>query len=274
LLYLANLFCMDPFKHINSELEKHSESIYVGRDLVESQLPLHEHPRSQMLIVENGIGHLKTNLSTYFIPSKHYIWIPKGFEHRVEFKPGKLIIKTIYFNDEQDLLHPFYGRVGIYTLGALLKEMLYYTHEWLGLISGESLRYEFLLTIKHLLPQISNTPLKIELPHTSDKRLASLLEFLALHLEQNLSLSFLAEKFGYSVRNLTRIFDKELQVSYMQYLKTLRAIHAMELLTNGKKNVTEAAYLVGYTSLTAFSNSFKEIVSIRPQEFKQLFQKV
>jgi quercetin dioxygenase-like cupin family protein len=54
-----------------------------------------------MLIVENGVANLRTYAANYYVPSGHYIWIPLNVEHAVEFTSEGVIIKTIYFNNEE-----------------------------------------------------------------------------------------------------------------------------------------------------------------------------
>jgi transcriptional regulator GlxA family with amidase domain len=137
----------------------------------------------------------------------------------------------------------------------------------INLTQNEDWRHKFLLTVKHLLPRITVNTINIVLPITNHAKRLPLLNYMAVNLDNNLSITFVANKFGFSVRNLTRIFEQELHSSYLQYLKLLRVIKAIELLTVLRKNVTETAYLVGYTSLAAFSNSFKEVVQIRPKIF-------
>ncbi len=269
-IILSQIEIMQLFARIDSEIKNNEGAIFVGRDIVLGQIPLHQHQQHQMLIVENGIAHLKTPLSSYYVPSKHYLWIPKGTDHWMEYNIGKPLLKSIYFTEGPDTPEHFYNSLGVYPINSLLKEMLNHTREWYGTIVKGSKQHGFLLTLKHLLPEISKTPLHISLPFTTHQRLAPVLDFMAVHKGQELSLPYVAEKFGFSVRNLTRIFDWELKVSYVQYLKILRVIAAMQLLSSAGKNITETAYEVGYTSVAAFSNSFKEVTNMRPNEFRRL----
>jgi mannose-6-phosphate isomerase-like protein (cupin superfamily) len=112
---------MDIFNQLNLEVNENPDDIFISRDRVDQHLPMHHHPKSQMLIVENGVANLGTNYATYYVPARHYIWIPLNVEHVVEFKTKGVIIKTIYFNDEDDMLHPFYGKTGIYTINNCYK---------------------------------------------------------------------------------------------------------------------------------------------------------
>lgn len=258
------------FDKINSAFEKSPGCIYIGRDQVDKSLPEHHHPRNQMIIVENGVAHLKTRSDTYYVPSRHYVWVPKNIPHTVAFKTKGLILKTLYFTDEHDQGDTFYSKPGIYAINDLLMEMLRFTKDWAGIIRKEDWKFDLLLTMNRLLPHMNTGILKITLPLSENHRLAALLEYMQNNLSEDLQVASVAKKFGYSVRTLNRIFTNELHLSYLKYLKNLRIITAVELLNTSDKNVTETAYLVGYTSLAAFSNTFYEIVKIRPKEFKEL----
>jgi AraC-like DNA-binding protein len=52
----------------------------------------------------------------------------------------------------------------------------------------------------------------------------------------------------------------------------LRMIKAMELLMGSEKNISEVAYEVGYSSIAAFSNTFQQLVNMRPSEFQKVMK--
>jgi len=58
-----------------------------------------------------------------------------------------------------------------------------------------------------------------------------------------------------------------MSLSFVQYLKLCRVIAAMEQMLQTSKNISEIAYSVGYNSLSAFSNTFTQLVHCRPTEF-------
>ena len=72
------------------------------------------------------------------------------------------------------------------------------------------------------------------------------------------SLEDMGRKVGCSQFYLSRTFSKEMGMTIAQYLKKLRMDRAAELLKSGKFNVTQAAFEVGYSSLSHFSQSFHE----------------
>ena len=69
---------------------------------------------------------------------------------------------------------------------------------------------------------------------------------------------------GCSPFHLSRTFSAETGLTIPQYLRQLRMERAAELLRSGKFNVTEAAFEVGYSSLSHFSQAFHETFGCCP----------
>lgn len=63
---------------------------------------------------------------------------------------------------------------------------------------------------------------------------------------------------------LSRQFTKEAGMTMQQYIRQIRMESAAELLRTGKCNVTEAAFQVGYNSLSHFSTTFHETFGCCP----------
>ncbi|WP_448635782.1 helix-turn-helix transcriptional regulator [Pedobacter panaciterrae] len=89
-------------------------------------------------------------------------------------------------------------------------------------------------------------------------------------MNENLTLEATASQWGMSVRSLTRLFQAKLHITFIQYVKMLRIIRAMELIKGTSLNMTEIAYEIGYSSISAFSNNFHQLTNMRPTEFKSM----
>ncbi|MGE3309448.1 MAG: helix-turn-helix transcriptional regulator [Limisphaerales bacterium] len=78
------------------------------------------------------------------------------------------------------------------------------------------------------------------------------------------SLEELGRLVGCSPFYLSRLFSQGTGMTIQQYLRRIRLERAAELLRTGKCNVTEAAMEVGYSSLSHFSTSFRELFGCCP----------
>ena len=78
------------------------------------------------------------------------------------------------------------------------------------------------------------------------------------------SLEELGRQVGCSHFYLSRLFSQEAGMTFQQYLRSIRLERAAELLRTGRCNVTEAAFEVGYNSLSHFSAAFHEAFGCCP----------
>ncbi|WP_159476171.1 AraC family transcriptional regulator [Dyadobacter sp. 3J3] len=250
-------------------IDKNPESNYVLHDRMENLFPYHLHQKGQLTYVEGGIAYLNTKDKAYFLPARHFIWIPPGLEHFVQQKNRSSIVRNLYFNMADIKSSPFYERMGIYPAPNLLLEMLLFTEDWSGEIRVDSFENQFLTTIKNLLPKISSHPLPIVLPTTNHEKMQPIINYIQDNLESPLHLDVISKNFGMSPRTFSRLFQATLETSFLQYLKLSRMIRAMEQLLQTNKTISEIAYESGYNSIATFSNTFYGLVNVRPSEFQK-----
>ncbi|WP_010252040.1 AraC family transcriptional regulator [Myroides injenensis] len=261
---------MSSIRELNEKIDSFPTSILLLKQQLEQKLPKHKHGKGQLLLVFGGIAYLQTKEKDYYIPSNHYIWIPKKYTHCLMFNSQDLHIINIYFPDNSDSSNSFYDELGIYPVSKLLLEMLKFSDSWSGNFYRGSWEYEYLTTLKHLLPKENLRKFSIQLPTTEDVKLNAVIDFIKENLNETLTLEMTATKFGVSIRSLTRMFQNKLHISFIQYVKMLRVIRAMEILKDTDMTVSEVAYEVGYSSLSAFSNTFLVLTNMRPSEFKAI----
>ena len=63
-------------------------------------------------------------------------------------------------------------------------------------------------------------------------------------------------------------FKKTYQVTYQEYLKTIRIGYACRLITNGVKTISEIAYSSGFENLSNFNRQFKQVKGVTPSQHK------
>ncbi|QEK99503.1 helix-turn-helix domain-containing protein [Olivibacter sp. LS-1] len=264
---------MEVLNQLINAVDQNPETILVMRQQTEQRLPSHQHDKAQLLLVYGGIAYLQTNERDFYIPSNHYIWIPKNYPHNLMFNTQDLYIINIYFPDGRS--SGFYDELGIYPVSKLLSEMLAFSETWQGDYYQGSWEFEFMTTLKKLLSKENLKKFSIQLPTTDDQRLNAIIDNLRNRLNENLSLEETAKLSGMSVRSLTRLFQTKLRTTFVQHVKMLRIIRAMELIKDSDLNMTEIAYEVGYSNIAAFSNNFRQLTNMRPTQFKaqRIFQK-
>ncbi|PWV50614.1 AraC family transcriptional regulator [Chitinophaga sp. S165] len=253
-----------------SDIDKHPQSVYVMHEKIERRLSMHAHEKSQLTYVEGGIAYCNMPDRSYVVPARHYIWIPKHQQHYIQIKHSKeTTTRNLYFYGHNDHMNPFYTRLGIYPVNELLLQMINYTARWDKHVSPGEPGFPFLSAIKDILPDISTSALPVALPTTQHERLRPILQYIVQHFDQQLTLESLSHEFDLSPRTLSRLFTNTLDMSFVQYLKTLRVVKGIEMILQTNQTLSEIAYQTGYSSIAAFSKVFYQLTNKRPSSFQQ-----
>ena len=89
-------------------------------------------------------------------------------------------------------------------------------------------------------------------------------DYMLHNLENTIHLQDLTKIAGMSHPKLNRCFRRFYGKTVFQYLRDERLKKARVLIENQGRTVTEAAYLVGYSSLSHFSKAYKHHYGISP----------
>jgi len=130
-------------------------------------------------------------------------------------------------------------------------------------------RSQVTLLLAHFLGQLSS----MKGPTIKDTEREKLLAAKAI-LDQNLetppSLTDLARQIGVNTFKLKKNFKALFGVPVFKYLQETRLNTAYDLLKNQDATVQEAAWQVGYDSLSSFSNAFAQKFGYRPSQVRTI----
>lgn len=82
------------------------------------------------------------------------------------------------------------------------------------------------------------------------------------------SLKAISQEFGISTSHLTRLFKEYSGVTFKEYMIHLRINKFMLIINEGKFDILEAAYEVGFRSMSSFYKQFKDQVGCTPKEYR------
>lgn len=252
------------------EIDNYPDGVFVMHEKSEKFIPIHTHAKGQLSYVEGGVAYITVGYRTYVVPARHYFWIPQGIEHILRIGYSATVLRSLYFYSYDDGSDPFYGKLGIYPASELLIQMISFTERWDGMhVRSSDRNFEFLIALKNILPQLNNKALPIIMPITDDEQMQKIVKYLEKNMGEHLTLKNVSMYFNISERTLSRLFQATMQVSFLQFLKTVRMVKAIELILKTRKPIGEIAYEVGYTTLSSFSDAFHEFTHIRPTDFRK-----
>jgi len=162
-----------------------------------------------------------------------------------------IALKELRFHKEKSLAFSLIGLLLFYYL-------VYGIGSWLSVL---------LKTKKHPLA-IPYQILEIENDTADEKK--KVLEYLGNNFSnQSLSLSRMSDEIGIPTIKISSIIKKEYNLTFRQYLNTIRITEAKRLLQETKLQISQIAYRVGYTNLTHFCRTFNRITNVSPNTFRQ-----
>ena len=107
-----------------------------------------------------------------------------------------------------------------------------------------------------------------EIQSTDNKLLDRIMNVINCNLSnQELNVEMITKEVGISRVHLHRKLKELTNQSTRDLIKNVRLKHAATLLSTTHYNVTEITDMVGFSSITLFSRSFKELYGVTPTEY-------
>ena len=107
----------------------------------------------------------------------------------------------------------------------------------------------------------------------SDRLVARVMDIIKNNLSNpDLSVETICSEVGISRVHLNRKLKDLVGISPSALIRETRLRQAAYLLVHNEVNVSEVAFRVGYSSLSHFSNSFREYYGMAPKEFVSKYQ--
>ncbi len=99
--------------------------------------------------------------------------------------------------------------------------------------------------------------------------LTEILDYIEDNLGEKITLSELASRAGFNEKYFCRIFKAFTGKTPIEYINEIRIGNACHLLLQGKKTVTEAAMLSGFSDMSYFSKIFKRYRHCTPRQMQR-----
>jgi AraC-like DNA-binding protein len=132
-----------------------------------------------------------------------------------------------------------------------------------SLRDGDSARREFLPELNRLLAVLDSGSVN------SNRLVARARTYIEENYQRRISLSSIAERLNVSPNYLSRQFRKEAGDTLTAYIQRIRLQHALLLLAEGGRSISEIAYLVGYQNYRDFYRNFVKYENASPREVKR-----
>jgi AraC-like DNA-binding protein len=267
-----NLHSVDTFVH-----DKLSIFIPVGGNCGYAITPHHQHPSYMFTISYDSETTVFINEQS-INPSANDIFClsPHIEHHEVQnYLPPKycaIFIEQIFF----EMVLEYYQKEPLHFNGLLVKiknhkldtliqnfmETAEETHPSKKTILvniSTLITHELIRTITGYQPSTSY--------HSSNLMINEIVKFINIEYASEISIELLSQKAKLSKNHFIKRFNDEMNITPMEYLKSIRLQNAKKMLRSNELNITQIAQLCGFNSSSYFTKSFKLAFNETPKEF-------
>ena len=218
----------------------------------------HTHSRGQVLCVESGLIHVRTEHGSWLLPPHRAGWVPPGVSHAVSVS-GALSGWSLFISPDAGCDLPDAPRV--IGIGELMRALVRRAVSWNTM---DTLQPDQQRVVAVLLDEIAQAPQeRLHLPMPSDPRLVRIANAILAHPENERTLD---EWAAMSSRTLRRLILAETGLSFSQWRQQARLTHALEMLARGD-SVGMVSDALGYAAPSSFITMFRRSFGDSPGHY-------
>lgn len=223
--------------------------------------PAHSHARGQLFALNKGLLVIETAGARCMFPSGHCAWIPPDFVHQAH-SFGGASGSMLFLSPEFCSGLP--AEPSIQTDSELLFAIINRIQGWNNAAPENAAQNRLLKVLQDEVRATASEPLRLPVPRHSN--LARVANALLSNVADERTLDEWAVEAGMSRRTFMRAFTAEMGIPFGRWRQMARLFCALELLAQGE-SVTNAAYTVGYGSVSAFTEVFRNLFGQTPMKY-------
>jgi AraC-like DNA-binding protein len=253
---------------------------------------LHQHPETQIMLIEKGEGTLIAGDYVGRFSSGSLFLIGSNQPHvfrndDVYYKPkSKLRVNAIsmYFDeryagesfwqlDELQKVYQFLLKAGVgYRIQGKTQQQLTALIQEMVSLKGINKLIHFMQLLKVLSESKELIPLSIlqantNLTITEGKRMNDILQFTFSQSHRKIKIEEVAEVANLSAEAFCRYFKVRTRKTYTNFLNEVRISNACKMLIEKRKSVQEVGYDSGFSNLSHFNRTFKKVTGQTPSSY-------
>lgn len=236
-------------------------------------------------------GSVKTQVNeverTYY-PGQYYIMTPMSIHSHSYFEPPNNTCESFALrwklgrapadqtNPDLDLVKFALDKAPPISVDDLNDSIANMLNHIIACAKEKCTRTELLLKLSGMIVAISNQYVSIQntvkpltaIPDTTQNILLASVAYIEQHFSEPISASDVAAHIPISYSHLARLFSHYMKSSVNTYITRVKIDRASHLLMTTDMSVNEIAQEIGYSSLSYFSNAFKNTLGQSPKEFR------
>lgn len=219
-----------------------------------------------IMLIPPHLPH-RTIIRSQSTPYRRFVfWISQNYcNHLLQSSPDYAYIMQYVATEKRYIFHN--GQIEFNAIQSkilrLLEEM---RSQKFGREAQISICVNDLVLSVNRLTHEQNTPKKKNTEYLLYQQLEAYIEE---HLEEDLSLESLSEKFYASKYHIAHVFKDNIGLSIHQYI-TKKRLNLCREAISGKMSITEAYHKFGFGDYSSFYRAFKKEYGISPKDFRDM----
>lgn len=260
--------------------ENRVNDVYVGRRYeghMRLQCPLHLHYHTEIVYMKEGNSTAVIDGREYALPADSLLVVFPNKPHsyistRIE-RFGLAIVspnimpEVVALFDSYEPICPVIERVSGYPeLFSLLELLFSYPTKNEGGRRVDVIRRGCAVAlIGEIFKTLSLKKFNVEY----SRAMRSVVDYCVKNYNRELSLALLAEELHLSKYYISHLFGKEFNMSFNDYINSLRVSAASRLLCDTSKSITEISEEVGFATARTFNRAFSKQYNLSPSEYRE-----
>ncbi|UFS72009.1 helix-turn-helix transcriptional regulator [Geomonas sp. RF6] len=221
----------------------------------------HAHPRGQFIYASSGVMRVVSREAIWVVPPSQGVWVPPEVDHEVYF-PGEVALRNLFIDPSVTPVLP--PACAVLKVSPLLRELILRAVEVGEEYRPETAAWRLMQVLVDELRRAEET--KLSLPMARDERLARVIDALLKEPGDRRDLQGWAKVAGASPRTLARLFLRDTGLTFAGWRRRLLLQEAVDRLGSGA-TVTQVAFDLGYQSLSAFIEMFRQEMGAPPAQY-------
>lgn len=221
----------------------------------------HQHRRAQLLYTVRGIVNCEVEDGVWLVPPQCAVWVPGNLPHSAR---GSGTTECYCLFVDADAVAGLPQACCTITVSPLLRELLL---KAVGLPELYALGSREERLIATLLDELVAAPVEdLHLPMPRDPRLRRLAELLLSMPSERIAKGEWAARIGMSERNMSRLLQQQIGMSFGRWRRQLHIILALQRLAQGE-SVQAVALELGYEDASGFVTMFRKALGKPPARY-------
>ncbi|MDF0732139.1 helix-turn-helix transcriptional regulator [Pseudomonas entomophila] len=221
----------------------------------------HCHDRAQLIHALTGVITVNSRQGSWVVPPGRGVWVPAAVEHDLRLS-GVVRMRTLFVDPEARPDLP--GECQVIEISPLLRELIVRAMDIPPMHAPEGREARI---VQLILDEIRVLPvMALHVPSPESAQLLGLCEALRQAPAEDWNLARAAAHSGITPRTLTRAFQRETGLSFVQWVRRMRLLAGLDALAAGV-SVLDVALDLGYDSPSAFTAMFRRTLGVSPSAY-------